>query len=112
MANRSKRTPTSGALTDPTDGSSIPAFWAARPKELAELINRDRLIRRLTWPAFAEFLGVPHSTVYKIAGGRTNRPHELTVAQILERIKAVPATTPAAPSAGGTGATTTKRKRR
>lgn len=72
-----------------TDGPATMADTdGAVPKEsLAKRLNADRLKRRMTWPAYAQFLGVKLSTVYKIATEKTTKPHELTVAQIEERIQ-------------------------
>lgn len=58
----------------------------ADPQQLADLIKNDRIARRLTWPRYAEFLGVKLSTIYKIAKGRVQRPHELTLAVISDRL--------------------------
>jgi hypothetical protein len=64
-------------------------------QELANLIRADRLARsgqgqRMSWPAYARFMGIAQSTIYKIAQGRVERPHETTVDQILAKIKANP----------------------
>lgn len=53
---------------------------------LAKRINRDRLDRRMTWPAYAAWMGVKQSTLYKIAQGSTTRPHALTVDQIVQKL--------------------------
>lgn len=58
----------------------------ADPQQLAELIRKDRVSRRMTWPKYAEFLGVKMSTIYKIAKGRVRRPHELTLGAISDRL--------------------------
>ena len=50
-----------------------------KQKSLASRIKADRRKRRMSWPAYAEWMGVKMSTIYKIAQGRTDRPHELTV---------------------------------
>lgn len=55
--------------------------------QLAKRIERDRLDRRMTWPAYAAWMGLPQSTIYKIAMGRTPRPHQLTVETILAKLK-------------------------
>jgi predicted transcriptional regulator len=55
--------------------------------ELQRLVVRDRIARKMTWPVYAQFLGVPMATVYKIARGTHTKPHELTVATILEKIR-------------------------
>lgn len=58
----------------------------AAPGDLASRLNADRIKRRMTWPVYADHLGVKLSTVYKIAKRATTRPHETTVAQIEERL--------------------------
>lgn len=58
----------------------------ADPQQLADLIKKDRVARRMTWPAYAEFLGVKLSTIYKIAQGRVRKPHELTLADISAKL--------------------------
>jgi hypothetical protein len=54
---------------------------------LRKRIGRDRLDRRMTWPEYAQWMGVKQSTLYKIWDGRTARPHELTVQQIEDKLK-------------------------
>lgn len=60
-------------------------------EQLAKLLSEDRITRRMTWPAYAEFLGVPMATIYKISRGVRGRVHELTRATIIDKIKSVPA---------------------
>lgn len=72
------------------DVAGFPDPGMVDARQLAQIVTRDRIARRMPWPEYATFLGVPHSTVYKIAQGRTGRPHELTKAQILERISTQP----------------------
>lgn len=92
MAKRTNKLPashrTAGAVAG--DDGNTPASVTVR--ELSQLIRADRLERgrsgqRMTWPAYALFLGVPQSTVYKIAQGRTGRPHETTIDRILAVIR-------------------------
>lgn len=83
-------------------------------EQLTQIVRTDRIARRMTWPAYGAFLGVPHTTIYKIGMGRVGRPHELTKVQILERINQVPVPARAgADSTGGAdrGTTTKSRKR-
>ncbi len=54
--------------------------------QLAELIEKDRLARFLSWPKYAQFLGIPQATVYKIYRKVRNRPHQTTIARILQVI--------------------------
>lgn len=62
--------------------------------QLADLINRDRLARLLSWPKYAEFMGIPQATVYKISRKARNRkgPHQTTIARILQVITDNPMT--------------------
>lgn len=62
---------------------------------LAAELQRDRVARGLTWPAYAVWLEEKQSTVYKIAMGATFRPHELTISRIQKKLKdnPLPATT-------------------
>lgn len=57
-------------------------------EQLADLINRDRLARLLSWPKYAEFLGIPQATVYKISRKVRNKngPHKTTISRILQVI--------------------------
>lgn len=41
----------------------------------------------MTWPVYAEFMGMKLSTLYKIAKGRVRRPHELTLDAISEKLQ-------------------------
>lgn len=81
------KTATSRALKRPklkqtiADGPGM-----AAPADLARRLTTDRLKRKLTWPAYAAFLGLKLSTVYKIARGATTKPHDLTLVQIEERL--------------------------
>jgi hypothetical protein len=59
------------------------------PDGLKALIRADRIRRRMTWPVYAEFLGVKLSTLHKIATG-VHRPSELTEAIIRETLDANP----------------------
>lgn len=56
------------------------------PSELGQLLRADRIARKMTWEAYAVFLGYNLSTVYKIADGRTRRPNELTEAAMREKM--------------------------
>ncbi len=51
-------------------------------QDLAARLRADRVRRRMTWPAYAQFMGMQLSTIYKIASGATKKPHELTVAEL------------------------------
>lgn len=66
--------------------ATLPADEGVNPIQLAADVRRDRLRRKMTWPVYAEFLGVPLTTLYKLAKGYTNRPHELTLDLIRERL--------------------------
>jgi hypothetical protein len=57
-------------------------------RKLATALRRDRLALKLPWPKYAAHMGVPLSTLYKIAQGRSTHPHELTVQAITERWEA------------------------
>ena len=59
------------------------------PDGLKTLIRADRIRRRMTWPAYAEFLGVKLSTLHKIATG-VHKPSELTEAIIRDALDADP----------------------
>lgn len=50
--------------------------------DLALRIKKDRVNRRMSWPDYAAFRKIGQSTIYKIAMGTTNRPHETTLADI------------------------------
>lgn len=54
-------------------------------KMLVAILHRKRLREKLTWPAFAAAMGQGASTLYKAMDGKT-RPHQRTVAQIMERL--------------------------
>lgn len=56
--------------------------------ELADLMNNDRLRRKMSWPAYSVLLGVPHVTLYKIFSGERTKPHQTTVFAILTAIEA------------------------
>jgi hypothetical protein len=59
------------------------------PDGLMALLRADRIRRRMTWPVYAEFLGVKLSTLHKIATG-VHRPSELTEAIIRDTLDANP----------------------
>ena len=59
--------------------------------KLARVLKKDRLRLKMTWPHYAEHMGVPLSTLYKIARGDSH-PHELTVQTILDRWELLSAT--------------------
>jgi hypothetical protein len=68
-----------------------------REQTLGELLKADRLKRKnakgkvgMSWPEYAAFLGMPMTTVYKIAQG-THSPREVTAARIRERLRKKPA---------------------
>lgn len=63
---------------------------AVTAQELANIVTNDRRARKKAWPDYAVFIGVPQSTIYKIAKGRTTQPHETTVSQILDTIRLHP----------------------
>jgi len=60
------------------------------PEELRAAIKADRVRRRMTWPVYAEFLGLSVSTIYKIATG-VHTPTEITESVIREKLNASPA---------------------
>ena len=60
------------------------------PEGLRALVRADRVRRRMTWPVYADFLGMSVSTIYKIATG-VHKPTEITEAVIRERIGEHPA---------------------
>ena len=76
-----------GLKTKPA-GATLPADEQVDPKQLAADVRRDRINRKMTWPVYAAFLGVPLTTIYKLAKGYTSRPHELTLELIRERLAA------------------------
>ena len=41
----------------------------------------------MTWPVYAQWMGVKLSTIYKIAQGATGKPHELTLDLIETKLK-------------------------
>lgn len=82
-------------------GVTVELLEAIDIRKVSQLLQQDRLDRGLTWPAYADFLGVPQATVYKIARGAHQRPHQLTLAKILGRINAAPAPGRSAGGAGG-----------
>lgn len=73
-------------LKGPAGGATLPADDQVDPRRLAADVRRDRIKRKMTWPVYADFLGVPLTTLYKLAKGYTNRPHELTLDLIRERL--------------------------
>jgi hypothetical protein len=56
------------------------------PQQVAADVRRDRIARKMTWPVYAAFMGIPLTTLYKLAKGYTHRPHELTLDLIRERL--------------------------
>lgn len=54
-------------------------------KALAAVLHRRRLRLKMTWPVFANDMGQGLATLYKLMGGKT-RPHQLTVARLMERL--------------------------
>lgn len=120
MAKRRRKTPPASGLKSRGKNTTVQPFprgdggvsddqqlTRIDPRALAQLIRRDRLARGMSWPKYAAFLSVEgkaigQATVYKIARGSVSRPHETTVNQILNRVRAVPApATPAAPAETG-----------
>lgn len=55
------------------------------PEGLRAILRADRVRRRMTWPAYAAFLGVYLSTLHKIATG-VHKPSEITEAIIREAL--------------------------
>ena len=55
------------------------------PEGLRALIRADRVRRRMTWPTYADFLGVHLSTLHKIATG-VHKASEITEAIIREAL--------------------------
>lgn len=91
-------------LKQPGQGATLPA--EPRDVDVAQLaaaMRADRVARRLTWPQYSDFLGVPLATVYKLATGRTTKPHELTVAQIRDTMAAHPVKAKTKPRTEGAG---------
>ena len=77
-----------------------------KEQSLAEILKADRVQRTnakgeigMSWPEYAEFLGVKMTTVYKIAQG-VHTPRETTVARIKAKLEQNPIQ----------GSTTRKRK--
>lgn len=78
---------TSGELTSPSGSTRIDTPKRARTQHpLGRLLKKDRLQRRLSWPAYAKLLGLKESTLYKIAQGY-HQPREITDAIIRDRLK-------------------------
>jgi hypothetical protein len=96
-----KKNTISGAL--PNAGGGATVTGAAGVAALAKRINDDRVKRRMTWPVYADFMGVKMATLYKIATGVTTRPHAITMA-IIEEKMAQPATTTPTPAEGAADA--------
>lgn len=84
MSKRQKPT-TSGALHQEHGDGKF-----STPEQLAAAIRKDRRARKMTWPAYATWIGVKLSTIYKISRGATRLPHELTMDTILEKWAAEP----------------------
>lgn len=64
----------------------------SKDQSLAEILKADRVQRTnakgeigMSWPEYADFLGVKMTTVYKIAQG-VHTPRETTVARIKARL--------------------------
>lgn len=61
-----------------------------RPQSALQIeLRQDRIRRRMTWPKYADFLGVHLSTLHKIAMG-VHKPTELTEAIIRDTLDANP----------------------
>lgn len=67
-----------------------------KDQSLAEILKADRVKRvnakgeiGMSWPEYADFLGVKMTTVYKIAQG-VHTPRETTVARIKARLEQNP----------------------
>lgn len=75
-----------GTLSARAGGATLPTL-TRDPDALPDLLRRDRIRRRMTWPAYASFLGVPLPTLHKIAN-RVHRASELTEGIIRERLTA------------------------
>lgn len=90
-------TTTAGGLKRKTGAGKVGVLARVRkalagdtgPDGVRTLIRQDRLRRRMTWPAYADFLGVRLSTLHKIATG-VHRPSELTEAIIRDTLDANP----------------------
>lgn len=68
-------------------GTRTPQAPVRDPEGLRELLRADRIQRRMTWPAYAQFLGVKLSTLHKIATG-VHLASELTEAAIRDTLDA------------------------
>lgn len=62
--------------------------WLDNAATLPDRLRTDRLRRKLTWPAYADLLGVKLSTLNKMVRG-VHKPSQLTVVQIEERLEAL-----------------------
>lgn len=72
---------------------SVAAQQSAEVADLAKQLRQDRLARRLSWPAYVQFLSglgrgghLNMSTIYKLANGITTNPNELTILDLKERL--------------------------
>lgn len=50
--------------------------------DLASRLKKIRLERRLSWPKFAKLLDISMTTLIKVATGKSQRPHETTLAHL------------------------------
>ena len=96
MCAQRRRNQTSSGLTEQPDAATLPSA-----DQLRQIVQNDRLARaaagtKMSWTQYAKFLNVPQTTLYKIAMGRSKRPHTTTVAWIMERIRLHPPTKPQA----------------
>lgn len=78
-----------GGLMDRLLGKRPQTELIRDPDGLKDLVREDRIRRRMTWPVYAEFLGVKLSTLHKIATG-VHKPSELTEAIIRDTLAANP----------------------
>lgn len=87
MVAMKKKPPTKSGIQQEHSGDTF-----SDPKQLAAAIRKDRLKRNggMTWPAYAAWIGVKLSTIYKIARGATRLPHELTINKIQNKWAAEP----------------------
>lgn len=95
---KEKNTPTKSGNSPAESGDTF-----SDPKQLAAAIRKDRLARKLSWPAYAAWIGVKMSTIYKIAKGTTRLPHELTIDTIRTKWAADPLQKPTTDNEGGAG---------
>lgn len=59
-----------------------PATTAAPMTDLATRLKQYRLERRLSWPKYAKALDISMTTLIKVATGKSQRPHETTLAHL------------------------------